>query len=274
MDRSRSTKFLGAFTPSGTFFECLGSGPPVVFLHGLGCDLTMWAGLSRLSTYRSVLTYDLAGHGRTRLQTPLSVEGYVDQLTDLLLRNEVSDCVLVGFSLGGVVAASMAAAHPEKVRGLVLSNVPFRRTEAELQRARDRIQHIEVEGIQRSAPSFVHRWFPGVFLKHREELEARLLDMLFRNRDEDFLRAYALALSGDSILEDVSENIRCPSVVLGGSEDTSVQEESIASLGAKLRSRRSVTFEGAGHMLPVQCCVRFISEIERFLNEQTGPDLS
>jgi 3-oxoadipate enol-lactonase len=100
-------------------YTCSGSGPAVVFVHGLAEDHRSWQRQQReLPDYRT-FAYDLRGHGATTLG---EADGKLEQLRDDLLAflDEVSGpAVCVGFSLGGTVVLSAAASGSELVRGAV-----------------------------------------------------------------------------------------------------------------------------------------------------------
>ncbi len=99
-----------------------GDGPPVVLLHGRGGHLETWhRTIPALRERHRVLAVDLLGHGRTE---PRGSRYTVAELTDhirAVLDASVSGPVdLVGQSLGGWVAALLAAREPDLVRRLVL----------------------------------------------------------------------------------------------------------------------------------------------------------
>jgi len=96
----------------------------IVLLHGIGADHKMWEpqiqAFSESGYY--VLAPDLLGHGKSSKVNTLELQDWENQITDLLLRKELSQCILVGVSMGGVIAQSFAMNHPEKVSKLVLSD--------------------------------------------------------------------------------------------------------------------------------------------------------
>jgi pimeloyl-ACP methyl ester carboxylesterase len=112
-----------------------GSGEPVVLLHGLSGSSGWWRrNVPSLSARREVVAVDLVGFGRTRrypasLPLPLPF----DEIAALLAR-WIDDSFdrpvhLVGHSMGGQIAAHLAAARPELVRSLTLvsaTGIPFR----------------------------------------------------------------------------------------------------------------------------------------------------
>ncbi len=99
-------------------------GPVIVCVHGLTTPSPVWGGLIPHLTgmgYR-VLTYDLYGRGLSdRPRGFQTADFFVDQLTELLAALEVTeDVTLIGYSMGGGIATAFAAAHPDRLRHLVL----------------------------------------------------------------------------------------------------------------------------------------------------------
>ena len=96
--------------------------PAVVFVHGTRLSRAMWTpqltGLA--DTYR-VIAVDLPGHGALASR-PFTLDGAADHLASVIeSAANGGRAVVVGLSLGGYVAMHLAARHPERVRGLVLT---------------------------------------------------------------------------------------------------------------------------------------------------------
>lgn len=102
-----------------------GSGPVVLFVHGLGARCDRWSGtVSRIAQagYRAI-TFDLPGHGLASKgdpQAPGDVPGLARYLLALLDTLEIEQAVLVGTSLGGHICAYAATLAPQRVPGLML----------------------------------------------------------------------------------------------------------------------------------------------------------
>jgi len=100
-----------------------GSGPPVVLLHGLGADHTMWNGVIPLLSGRfRVLAPDLRGHGRSPAPTTARY-GFEDLAGDLLAfldAKGVPSAHLVGLSAGAMLALKLGLDRPERVRSVTL----------------------------------------------------------------------------------------------------------------------------------------------------------
>ncbi len=97
-----------------------GHGPTVVLVHGLGSDASDWLPVARrLAHTHRVLLVDLPGHGASPMPATLTLQAATEAL-DEALASEKGPLTLVGHSLGGLVAASEACDHPERVQSLVL----------------------------------------------------------------------------------------------------------------------------------------------------------
>lgn len=113
----------GAFK---TNYHDLGSGYPVVLLHGSGPGVTAWANWNKLfpllkDDFR-VIAPDMSGFGFTeREKDPVySMNNWVQQTIDLFDALGIEKANLVGNSFGGALALSMAIKYPERINKLVL----------------------------------------------------------------------------------------------------------------------------------------------------------
>ncbi len=100
-----------------------GGGVPVVLLHGIGSGSASWVRqLEALGASRRVLAWDAPGYGDSAPVSPASpqADDYADVLAAWLDALGVGRCVLVGHSLGAIVAARFAASHAGRVAGLLL----------------------------------------------------------------------------------------------------------------------------------------------------------
>jgi pimeloyl-ACP methyl ester carboxylesterase len=87
--------------------EWPGRGRPYVLLHGLLDDSFGWSPLAQMTT-RPCLAIDLPGFGGSSLPTRPRISAYADDVVACLDHLDIRDCVLVGHSLGGAVAAGVA----------------------------------------------------------------------------------------------------------------------------------------------------------------------
>ncbi|MEV8524238.1 alpha/beta hydrolase [Streptomyces sp. NPDC052000] len=97
-----------------------GDGPQLVLLHGYTRSLADWdASASLLTAGHHVLAIDLPGHGRSPRVSPWTIPTAVRHIADTLDAHGVGEAVVVGHSLGGLVAVEYARLNPERARGAV-----------------------------------------------------------------------------------------------------------------------------------------------------------
>jgi len=103
-------------------FVHVGSGPAVLFIHGIGNSLDSWAAqIADLSRDHTVVAPDLLGHGRSdRPRADYSIAAYANAMRDLLSVLDIEHATVVGHSLGGGVATQFAYQFPERCERLVL----------------------------------------------------------------------------------------------------------------------------------------------------------
>ncbi len=101
-------------------------GPPIVFVHGFGCDQHMWRHVTTAfeSTHRVVLM-DLMGAGGSDVsaydpQRYSSLEGFAADVTDVVRELDLHDAVLVGHSVSAMLIAMSQLAEPDRVGALVM----------------------------------------------------------------------------------------------------------------------------------------------------------
>jgi pimeloyl-ACP methyl ester carboxylesterase len=94
---------------------------PIVLVHGLAGNTTWWArNVEPLCRLTEVYALDLPGFGLSRTQKPFSIEAQLEAFSNWLSALKLQRTVVIGHSLGGYLAALLAARSPELVAGLVL----------------------------------------------------------------------------------------------------------------------------------------------------------
>lgn len=97
-------------------------GTPIVLIHGYGGLIEHWWRIMRpLAQHHTIYALDLYGFGySSRLRVEPSKEVWADEVADLISKVLPDPAVVVGHSMGGVIAAQVARDYPDFVRGLVL----------------------------------------------------------------------------------------------------------------------------------------------------------
>ena len=100
-----------------------GAGDPLLLLHGTGGHCEAYSrNLAPLSRRFRTITFDFAGHGlTTHARRDLEIDDYVEQTVGVMDALGIERANLSGESLGGWVAARLAARHPDRVRRMILN---------------------------------------------------------------------------------------------------------------------------------------------------------
>ena len=99
-----------------------GAATPMILVHGLGDEADTWRHLiAPLSAHRRVVALDLPGFGRSDPPArPCTIPFFQDVVIELLDSLTVQRAILIGHSLGAVIAHSIGLYHPERVERLIL----------------------------------------------------------------------------------------------------------------------------------------------------------
>lgn len=101
--------------------EIRGQGYPILCLHGHpGSAGSMSVFTNILSAKYQTIAPDLRGYGKSRYRKNFVMEEHLDDLEKLLDKYQIEDCLLLGWSLGGILALELAMRNPKRFRGLIL----------------------------------------------------------------------------------------------------------------------------------------------------------
>jgi 3-oxoadipate enol-lactonase len=245
-------------------------GVPLVFINSLGTDLRIWdavvAELGRRRPGTPLIRHDKRGHGLSDCPSaPYTISDHAEDLRRLLESFSVVRAVLIGISVGGMIALELAARHPELVEALVLADTAARIGSEESWQAR--VALVREEGMARAGESIAPRWFARGFAESRPAEYRGYLNMLCRTPAEGYIGT-CHALRDADLGSDVP-GIRQPALVLCGSEDAATPPELMGKLARGLPRARFELIEGAGHLPCVEQPERMAELIHRFLEEAT-----
>lgn len=240
---------------------------PIVLLHGVGLDHTMWeplraeiAGL----TDRPALALDLPGHGgQPPLTGPATLAGLAADVAERL----PGRAHLVGFSLGALVAQHLARHRPDLVASLTSVSSVCARTPQEAASVRNRLDNARSD-FAGSVEASVVRWYPagsGVDATTVAGTRATLL----ANSRESYLHAYEVFATADAEIGPELGKIALPSLAVTGELDPGSTPEMSRRLGQAIPRGRTVVVPGARHMLPVEQPRELALIIHRFIEESS-----
>lgn len=252
--------------PAGSarlFVEKAGQGPPVVLIHGLGGATTVYDGqAAALARDHTVLRYDLSGHGRSPQAGPAAIDRWVAELTALLDAEGLQETAIVAHSMGTLIAATFAAAHPERVNRLALLG-PVR---AQAQQAKDatraRARAVRAGGMSAVADAIVSV-ATSAETRTRRPTAAALVRELLLGQDPDAYAAACEALAAAA--EPDFSSLTCPTLLLTGSEDRTSPVAVNHEIGALLPKARIEVIDGVGHWHTVEAPEEVTEHLRDFL---------
>lgn len=191
--------------------------PTIVLLGSLGADRSMWnPQVAALSATHAVLTVDLRGHGESPTPTgPYTIQSLAADVIAVLDKLELASVDLVGLSLGGAIAQSIAVDHPDRVRTLTLICTAARFGVP--QGWIDRAAAVRANGTGSIATAVVGRWYTTDYAAQHPDLIARSISMI-ENTDDVGYASCCEAIAGWDGRSALS-HISAPTLVIAGEQD-------------------------------------------------------
>ena len=217
--------------------------PWVTLVHGSGDNRnSWWLQVPALAETYRVLTYDVRGHGDTETPENAAINQmtFVEDLTALLDALDIQRTALIGYSMGGGIVRNMAATHPDRVWGLVISNggrldpaPPANQEEADAARAmrEERTAGIRAGGMDFVFDGWLMQVYTPEFLAARPEIVAAHRAVMTANDPEKYVRVQA-GMGGAAGVDLAS--ITAPTLIVVGAGDQYTGPEAAAELAQAL----------------------------------------
>jgi pimeloyl-ACP methyl ester carboxylesterase len=263
------------FTVRGHDAYCYTGGKPLrpglpyaVFLHGAQNDHSVWALQTRYFAHHgfNVLAIDLPGHGRSKGAALTSVEEMSDWLLALLDAAGVAQAVLIGHSMGSLIALETAHRAPQRVThlALVATAFPMKVSNALLEAAQsDEPKAIDMVNIWSHSSIAQKPAFPGPGfyvmgggLRLKQRISRLGEEQLFHT-DFSACNNYANGLAA-------AQSVKCPVLFLQGRRDAMTPPKSAAALVGALPLARRIILEKCGHELMAEQPDRVLDELFAF----------
>jgi 3-oxoadipate enol-lactonase len=239
---------FGQFNDLVLHFEDDGptNAPAVVFANSLGTDLRIWDEVvARLSTKLRVLRYDLRGHGLSEAPpAPYSLDDHVGDLAALMDARGVSDALIVGLSVGGMIAMALASRRADLARALVLCDTAHKIGTREMWD--QRIAAVRQGGLVSIADQVLQRWFAAAFHRTRPADLAGYRNMLTRTPVEGY--AGTCATVRDADLTGVVGELGLPVLCLVGDEDGATPPDLVEDMARRIPSSSFQVIGKCGHI--------------------------
>lgn len=223
--------------------------PAVILIHGAGMDRTVWQFQSRNIAYRErrVLAVDLPGHGQSEGTPPQGIGEMADWICRFMDAAGVDKAILIGHSMGALIALDAAARHPERVDKLVLMGV-----------AETMPVHPDLLEAARNnlplAPELIVYWGVGERSQIGSHPEPGLwiqgaCEALLKLSNDGVIANDLAACADYADGEKSAKNVRCPALFVLADDDKMTPAKKGLALAEHVTDATSVVIENTGHMM-------------------------
>ena len=238
-----------------------GKGPALLLLHGIGGSSKTWQEQYRaFAGSHRVIGWDAPGFGGSDPAPEPTADCWADEAMGLLDRLGIETAVLLGHSMGGIIAPRVAARHPGRIEKLILSGTRAGFIGAlgfeERQREFDTLTP-EERGRARAAVMAA----PGA----RPDVLARLAVIAGEVSREAFAGGVAVLNGTDN--RALLQALRIPTLVLCGMQDGIAPPERGEEIAGLLADVHMTCFEGAGHAAYAETPEDYNARLAAFLAE-------
>lgn len=240
-----------------------GEGPCVIPVHGYGTTSYIWNAIAPLlENHLTLLIPDLPGSGISEVQPHVSIESMADMLHDILLRENIKQCIVIGHSMGGYIAMQFAKKYPSMLMGLgLLHSHVFADTDEKKMARKKSAEFIEQHGTEK----YLKEYVKGLFAEHAApQLVDTHLQMIWSTPAEGLI-AHLMAMAQREDTSGVLRNLYIP-VFLGlGEADSIMPKEMLLKQAALPHISQIELFAHSGHMSMLEQPVELAHAIKTFV---------
>jgi len=250
-------------TGGGIAYLHAGSGRPLIFIHGWSMAAPVWQRqIEHFSkTGYEVTAIDLRGHGKSLEDGPYTISQFAYDLKGFIHEMGYEKPVLVGWSMGAMVALEFVLKHPSKAAGICLVGGMPRFTKTD-----DYLHGLPLKDVK-GMKQKLKRDFERTMDEFRDSISAGVSgsdkDILMNSTFPDLKAAKAgLVELMEADLRDSLSKIKLPTLLIHGDKDHVSLPAASEYMLEKIADSKLVLIKGAGH-------VPFLSHQDEF-NDNLG----
>jgi len=237
------------FHKHNIFYTDQGKGKVIVFLHGFTESSKIWKKFSaELSKKFRIICIDLPGHGKSDcIDGVHSMELMAEVVHSLLKKVKVSQCLMVGHSMGGYVTLVFSGKYPKMLKGFVLFHSHCYADSHEDQVNRDRTIGI----VNQDKFSFISQFIPGLFPPEVHEKFAKEIKKLVKAGGKMPGDGIIAALEGMKIRKDQTDLLKTtklPVLFILGLKDAKAPIQQLWDMVSLPAVSRILLLRDCGHM--------------------------
>ena len=226
---------------------------PLVFIHGVGLNQSMWLPQINYFKNKTLLTYDLLGHGKTPYnKSIINIEDFRSQLKNLLNNLKIKKINLIGFSIGALIAIDFAYEYKKYLNSLTLIATTYKRTEEERQNVIDRL-NLAKKNMPISKLA-MKRWFSDKYLEDNPSIYEEFMNILNKSGEDhnNFIKAYDLFANYRDD-EKKLKQINTKTLIITGSDDQGSTPKMSKELNNDMPNSKFIKIKGGKHLCSIEC---------------------
>lgn len=238
---------------------------PIVFLHGVGSDKSVWRPqLGHFAGRRRALAFDYPGYGESEFRARATRADFAAAILAALDALDIGQAHICGLSLGGIIAMEIWAAAPDRCVSLILADTFALHPEG--QAITDRSIAAADGGPMRA---FAEARCDFLLAQPADPaVRAEVIETMSRIDPEAYKLAAEAVWNADE--RATARTIAVPTLVLCGSEDQPTPVALSAELAALIAGARIALIPGAGHLTNLEQPADFNAALDGFLSEIGG----
>lgn len=242
------------------YYQVEGKGEPLVLIAGYCCDHSFWKAVSaELVRHFKVLTFDNRGVGATEDNgAPLSLEQMAEETVQLFSMLQIRKPVLVGHSMGGMIAQIIGKKHPDAIRNLIVLNSSGKSNPRTLFALESLLNLVIAKAPREAVIEAGMGWFFSPRFLEDPKKVAAFKDNLPQQKVEDIARQLEALKKFD--IARIPGLVQVPSLLLHSKEDILCLPEESARLVPHFFSVQQKSLEG-GHSSPIETPLEVAREI-------------
>lgn len=240
---------------------------PFIFIHGWISSSEFWRNqVKKLKDKRRIIVLDLRGHGKSdKPREEYSIKKFSEDLESFMDKLGVTKAILVGHSMGGMIALQFTLDHQEKVEKLILIDTLAK---SSFSIRRKMLFFISQIAFSISYESFMRYYLKRIFRKNYPKvILEKTLEKVLKNPKYVVKSCYS-AIKTFNVSQELA-SITIPTCIIQGSESF-IPLSQAKYFEKKIRNTYLAIIEGAGHSTPRETPKKVNEVIEKFIQMENG----